>query len=200
MSEFDQELISTFSNSMDYVKKDKKEVLDMLIEKEIKFECLEISTKEVDGKYELIDKAKIVEECRKCDILILCFCYTRINEVNSFFRSTGLYTELFMTKDLSDMHGKLIKFDLPQGKYVREFTEKKPKNVLVLGPFGCGKTVFITQFMAIRISEMETNKKPFRVIIAADMPTEDSKLLRDMEAKNFGFLKVSHLHIYVLTK
>ena len=83
-----------------------------------------------------------------------------------------------MNKDFSDIHGTLIKYDLPQKEYIRRFIEEKPNNTLVLGPFGCGKTVFVTQFVSIRSSELETNKIPFRVMIVVDSESEETKLLK----------------------
>ena len=93
-----------------------------------------------------------------------------------------------MNQDISNLQGRLIKFDIEQKKFLERYTQERPQNVLVLGPFGCGKTVFVTQFMAIKISELENAKIPFRVIIAIDTNSKDSKLLKTMKTTNFGFI------------
>ena len=81
-----------------------------------------------------------------------------------------------MNQDYSNLHGRLIKFDLSQKQYLEKYSQKRPQNVLVLGPFGCGKTVFITQFFAIKVSEYEDLKIPYRVIVCIDMKSKNSQL------------------------
>ena len=73
--------------------------------------------------------------------------------------------------------------------YIEEFVQKKPRNVLLGGHFGCGKTVVGSQFFSIRISELELSGKRFRVIIGADVVHEDSKLLLDLKNNQFSFLE-----------
>ena len=48
-----------------------------------------------------------------------------------------------------------------------------------------------SQFLSIRISEMEIAepKRPYRAIVAADLPHEDSKLLKDLKNKTFKFIE-----------
>ena len=94
-----------------------------------------------------------------------------------------------MNQDYSNLHGRLIKFDLSQKQYLEKYSQKRPQNVLVLGPFGCGKTVFVTQFFAIKVSEYEDLKIPYRVIVCIDMKSKNSQLLQNMKTKNFGFLE-----------
>merc|ERR1711997_249249 len=161
--------------------KQKKEEIE---EKNITLDGLEIwSELDKNGKRVLANLPTIVEESRKCHKLILCFCYTAVNEVNSFLRASGLYADLYMANELSDIHGKLITFDLVQKKFIQEYASKMPQSVLLAGHFGCGKTVVGTQFVSIKISVMEIAepKRPYRVIIAADLPHEDSKLLKNLE-------------------
>ena len=150
----DENLRIAFNEAICSVKRTEKDILQ---EKAIRIEPLEIQTRKLEsGKMELVDKFTVAERSRNCNQLVLCFCYTKVNESNSFFRSTGLYTELYMNQDISNLQGRLIKFDLDQKKFLERYTQERPQNVLVLGPFGCGKTVFVTQFMAIKISELET--------------------------------------------
>ena len=100
----DEKLRLSFNAAIDAVKRTEHEILE---EKGIIIEPLEIETQEMPcGKMELVNKMTIVEKCKDCNHLILCFCFTKVNEANSFFRSTGLYTELFMNQELSDMHGR----------------------------------------------------------------------------------------------
>ena len=104
-----------------------------------------------------------------------------------------------MNQDYSNLHGRLIKFDLSQKQYLEKYSQKRPQNVLVLGPFGCGKTVFVTQFFAIKVSEYEDLKIPYRVIVCIDMKSKDSKLLRNMKTKNFGFIENSASRIKMIS-
>ena len=70
--------------------------------------------------------------------------------------------------DLPNLNGRLTKHDLPQKRFIKKFVETKPKNVLVTGPLGSGQKLFITQLLAIKGSEMEKNKIPFRIQIIYD--------------------------------
>ena len=114
-----------------------------------------------------------------------------MNEANSFLRASGLYADLYMAHELSEIHGKLITFDLVQKKFIQEYASKMPQSVLLAGHFGCGKTVVGTQFVSINISEFELRegKRSFRVIIGADVLHADSKLLKDLEEKHFKFVE-----------
>ena len=62
---------------------------------------------------------KIFEE-HDPNTLILSFCYTDINELNDILRSQGLYADLIIRKDHSNVvgfdKGKLIQFDPEQWK------------------------------------------------------------------------------------
>ena len=86
-----------------------------------------------------------------------------------------------MNQDISNLQGRLIKFDVDQKKFLERYTKENPRNVLVLGPFGCGKTVFVTQFFAIKVSEYEDLKIPYRVIVCIDMKSKNSQLLQSMK-------------------
>ena len=55
-----------------------------------------------------------------------------------------------MANELSEIHGKLITFDLVQKKFIQEYAAKMPQSVLLAGHFGCGKTVVGTQFVSIK--------------------------------------------------
>ena len=100
----DVKLKLSFNAAIDSLRRTERQILE---EQQIVIEPLEIETQQLPcGKMELVDKMNIVEKCKNCNQLVLCFCFTKINEANSFFRSTGLYTELFMNQELSDMHGR----------------------------------------------------------------------------------------------
>ena len=175
----DQGLVTSFNSGVRVIKEDKR-CSEIIQKKNLTLEEMIIKTeKNEKGRMELLDKEKIIEKCRKSNIIVLCFCYTTVNEINSFLRASGLYTGLYMNKDISDIHGRLLKFDLKQKAFIETFINNKPQNVLLAGHFGCGKTVLGSQFLAIRISELEMkeDKSPYRVIVAADVPHADTKLL-----------------------
>ena len=91
----DENLSLAFNEAICSVKRTEKDILQ---EKVIRIETLEIQTQKIEsGKFELVDKFTVAEKSRNCNQLVLCFCYTKVNESNSFFRSTGLSTELYLS-------------------------------------------------------------------------------------------------------
>ena len=100
----------------------------------------------------------------------------------------GLYADLIIHSDYSNLHGRLIKFDGQQRSVLKKYAETKPKNVLIGGPFGSGKTLVLVQCISISISELETSNILFRVIVVIDMQNEDSRLLKDMQNIYLGFI------------
>ena len=190
MLKHDEALVHTFNAGMSTVKNKQKK--DEIKEKNMTLEGLVIwSELDKNGKRVLADLTTIIEKSRKCHKLILCFCYTTVNMANSFLRASGLYADLYMANELSEIHGKLITFDLVQKKFIQEYASKMPQNVLLAGHFGCGKTVVGTQFVSIKISEFELRegKNLFRVIIGADVVHADNKLLKDLREKHFDFVE-----------
>ena len=157
--------------------------------KNITIKPLEIRTEETGGKYELYHIDDIVKKVKESNVVILAFCNTTINEINSFFRSKGLYADLYMQKDLSNLHGKLCSgLSIDQTKKLKDFVETKPTNILVLGPYGCGKTVVNVQCLSIRISEFERMKNDYRIIVAVDL-RKGNELLEELKEKHLKFIQ-----------
>ena len=75
------------------------------------------------NKLELLDFEKILGECRKCNILVLGFPYSLFNEINCLFRSTGLYGEMIMQNDLSELHGRLMNVPFPSQKFLQQYLQ-----------------------------------------------------------------------------
>ena len=83
-----------------------------------------IQTKYNDkNKFELLDFEKILGECKRCSILVLGFAYSLFNEINCLFRSTGLYAEMIMQNDLSEMHGRLMNYPFPSQKFLQQYLQ-----------------------------------------------------------------------------
>ena len=100
----DKALVFSFTSAMETTGRRQSKNIS---KKQITIDGLEICTKKgADGKNVLMDKDLIVSKSRQCNKLILCYCYTTINEANTFLRSTGLYADLFMAQELSELHGR----------------------------------------------------------------------------------------------
>ena len=117
-----------------------------------------------------IDVARLVHDIEEQnpDYLVLAFDYSSFNEINTMLRAEGVYANLMIQTDLQNLNGRVIKHDLPQKRFIKKFVETKPKNVLVTGPLGSGQKLFIRQLLAIKASEMERNKIPFKMLIIYD--------------------------------
>jgi hypothetical protein len=185
----------SFSNFPDTISKIKSNDSDIIDEKQIKIETLEIATysDNDDNIGNLQNSDTVFKKIGECNILVICIGFSRINEINTLFRSKGLYSELTMKKDLSDLHEKLIQFEHPQNDFIQEYANifhgKKPQHVLVAGCVGSGETDFLSQLVSIRISEMEQNKKSYRVIVLTDSASKDCHLLKTLESRHLKFIE-----------
>ena len=95
--------------------------------------------------------------------LILSFCYTDINELNTILRSQGLYADLIISKDYSNIagcsKGKLIQFDPVQKKILDEYLWNDPYAIMLIGHYGSGKTLLLVEMMGIKseTSHLQSN-------------------------------------------
>ena len=111
--------MTSFPNLLDNIGQVKTKNREIIYEKQIKIETLEIKT--YTDNNDLYDKENTLKKCGECDILIICIDFFTINEINTLFRSSGLYAELEMKRDLSEIHGKIVKFDHPQKNLVQGY-------------------------------------------------------------------------------
>ena len=93
----------------------KKSLEEIQENKEILIEDLEIQTQmnEVE-KMELVNSETIIKKCQGFNVLVLCFSYSCTHELNCILRSAGVYSELIMKNDFSDLHGGLINDRFPE--------------------------------------------------------------------------------------
>ena len=111
--------MTSFPNLLDNIGQVETKNREIIYEKQIKIETLEIKT--YTDNNDLYDKENTLKKCGECDILIICIDFFTINEINTLFRSSGLYAELEMKRDLSEIHGKIVKFDHPQKNLVQGY-------------------------------------------------------------------------------
>ena len=111
--------MTSFPNLLDNIGQVKTKNRELIHEKQIKIETLEIKT--YTDNNDLYDKEKTLKKCGERDILIVCIDFFTINEINTLFRSSGLYAGLEMKRDLSEIHGKIVKFEHPQKNWVQDY-------------------------------------------------------------------------------
>ena len=111
--------MTSFPNLLDNIGQVKTKNRELIYEKQIKIDTLEIKT--YTDNNDLYDKENTLKKCGECDILIICIDFFTINEINTLFRSSGLYAELEMKRDLSEIHGKIVKFEHPQKNLVQDY-------------------------------------------------------------------------------
>ena len=107
----DNNLDRCFSLAIDQLYEEKSKIIE---DKDISIKgvVLEIENEKVKNHNEM------VEAIKEADILILAFCYTNINELNTVLRSEGLYAQLILKEEHSSIleEGKLIQLDEEQMK------------------------------------------------------------------------------------
>ena len=185
----DENLIEAFSTVLH-----SKHINQIITEKRIRIDEVIPQTIEIGRhQYKIENEIEIMKAVENSNFLLLAFCYTSFNELNSIFRSKGYYA--YMTLDLEYSKflgdGKMIQMDSTQKQVLDHYTKYHPKTVLIQGDYGSGKTIILTQMVSIRISQIESdenmNNKKLNVIVAIDVESLNSKLLGDYKTKNLGF-------------
>jgi len=108
----DQKLVRSFGLAIQQIEKEKAE---LMTKNQISIKGV-ILKKESENSLQNHDE--VIQALRDANILIVSYCFTNINVLNSVLRSEGLYAELILKGENSEIlaNGKLIKLDPEQKK------------------------------------------------------------------------------------
>ena len=153
-------------------------------EKEIKEKNLLIESiilkKETETTISNVEE--VARACKTAGLLILSSSYSKISVVNSILESAGVLDDLKLNIKLSDPGSYAVNYQ--ERNILREYSKNTPQNLVLFGSSGSLRPWFLSQFLSIKIKSID---KPLRVIVALNVPSRNSKILKDMETKLLNF-------------
>ena len=115
-----------------------------------------------------LDEQALIDAISKVEhtILFLAFCYTDRSRLNELLRSAGLYSILILTNDTIDTTNEnCVILDKKQKEAIQTVANDQPKNIVIRGSSGSGKTLLASQFVMMKHA-FYMNK--FGIILAED--------------------------------
>ena len=144
-----------------------------------------------------LDEEKFVNVVKKHKptIISLAFCFTDKSELNDILRASGIYSILILTQDkVNIMEDKYVVLDEAQRKIIEKVALEQPKNIVLWGSSGTGKTLLLTQALSIKIShfkkqEYKGEKYKLNVIISSYFAENNNvPLMQDLKTKYLSHL------------
>ena len=139
--------------------------------------------------------------------IIFASCYSFRSEINDILASNGLLASLNMSVDIGNVtSGNVFALDDKQKEIIKMFREPKvdlfcipiwknnikfpfqtmPKNVILYGSSGTGKTLLLAEVLKIKIAHFKmVSRKPIKVLIATyeQMYVKTDQLKQDLKEK-----------------
>ena len=125
---------------------------------------------------------EVTRACKTAGLLILSSSYSKISVLNSILQSAGVFDDLKLNNKLSDLGSYAV--NNQERNILREYNKNLPQNIVLFGSSGSLRPWFLSQFLSIKIKTID---KPLRVIVALNVPSRNSKILKDMETKLLNF-------------
>ena len=125
---------------------------------------------------------EVTRACKTAGLLILSSSYSKISVLNSILQSAGVFDDLKLNNKLSDLGSYAV--NNQERNILREYNKNLPQNTVLFGSSGSLRPWFLSQFLSIKIKTID---KPLRVIVALNVPSRNSKILKDMETKLLNF-------------
>ena len=98
----------------------------------------------------------------------------------------------------SEKMSQILKLDQNQARCLDYVAKHNPKNVMVVGYHGTGKTSIATEVVKIKVDAFERqNGKDLNVLVIADIKESSGELLNDLKTRHFCFIdeKINKLSI-----
>jgi hypothetical protein len=102
--------------------------------------------------------------------------------LNSILQSAGVFDDLKLNIKLSDLGSYAINHQ--ERNILKEYNKNLPQNTVLFGSPGSLRPWLLSQFLSIKIKTID---KPLKVIVALNVPSRNSKILKDMETKLLNF-------------
>ena len=181
----DENLVRSFSLAIEQIKKERLKEIE---EKRIWIKGVILKRK---SEKSLENHDEVIQALRDANMLVISYCFTNVNVLNSVLRSEGMYAELILSSECSEIlsNGKLIKLDLKQKQILDEYIADCPHMVILIGHYGTGKTLMIVQMLGIRIGNLiQEGVQQIKIFVTANV-SENSLLLEDLKVKYLSFIE-----------
>ena len=151
----------------------------------------------------------------KPHVFFFAFCWSHRNELTNFMRELGIISVASMLDDRGHiMKGRSFLLDKGQLGLIEQVSKyhntletdntagdkntMTPKNVILFGGSGAGKTLILAEILMMRVAfykRME-NPKPLRVIVTIHEGVRGGLLMRDLKRKYFAYLEEDLVEYY----
>ena len=125
---------------------------------------------------------EVTRACKTAGLLILSSSYSKISVLNSILQSAGVFDDLKLNIKLYDLGSYAINHQ--ERNILREYNKNLPQNTVLFGSPGSLRPWLLSQFLSIKIKTID---KPLKVIVALNVPSRNSKIIKDMETKLSNF-------------
>ena len=142
---------------------------------------------ERDSSTSLKNLGELIGACNNANILVLIFSYSNISIINSMLRSEGVYSELLMRNE----HFESIKSNLESEKrFLHDYVDARNQNktILLSGSSRSLRTWLLTQCLSKKIASLDLLGLGINVIVALNVPSEDSKPFRNIQTNYLSFI------------
>ena len=116
----------------------------------------------IQGKFEdLIDN-------KKPQFFIFATCYSVRSQINEILRSSGLISVLSLKQEKGEItEGKIYELDEGQKEVLKIVAEEQPKNIILWGSSGTGKTILLTEALSMKVNHYKKEGIKIKIIVSS---------------------------------
>ena len=125
-------------------------------------------------------------------MLALAWCYSMKSDVSLVLRQKGILARMVIENDMREIcNNPNAKLDYKQAEIIEKLANEKPRNVLLWGSSGTGKTIILTQALGIKASYFKRQNKEMRIIVSSFgvKLIQPKKLMAELQCKYLCHLK-----------
>ena len=145
---------------------------------------------------------KLIYDIQKFDpkVLALAWCYSMKSDVSTALRKKGILARMVIEHDLREIcKNPNAKLDDRQAEIIEKVANENPRNIILWGSSGTGKTILLTQALGIKASHFKRQNIEMRIIVSSFgcLETQPKKLMEDMESKYLPYFKLEKVEFII---
>ena len=127
-------------------------------------------------KYYLSDGSKAAIKAKFEDLrhgitpqfFIFATCYSFRSQINQILRSSGLISVLSIRQEKGELtEGKIFELDEGQKEILKIVADEQPKNIVLWGTSGTGKTILLTETLAMKVNHYRKEGVNMKIIVSS---------------------------------
>ena len=124
---------------------------------------------------------------RKPQFFVFATCYSFRSQINQILRSSGLISVLSIRQEKGELtEGKIYELDEGQKEILKNVADKQPKNIILWGSSGTGKTILLTEALTMKINHYKKEGVTMKIIVSSWGSA--SQLMKDLKDKYLSHL------------